>query len=96
MANVLIDRGDWDASLAHFQEILDQNPNSEQALVGKADILERKGLIEESFAIIGPIVDAGSPPPGIAAVFSGLARRFGREDEAIGLLVDVLLSSDLN
>ena len=95
LANVLIDKGDWDASLARFQEILDQNPNSEPALVGKADVLERKGLIEESFAIIRPMVDAGSPPPGIAGVFSGLARHFGREDEAIALLEDVLASSEL-
>ena len=95
LANVLIDRGDWDASLARFQEILDQNPNSEQALVGKAGILERKGLIEESFAIIRPIVDGGSPSPDVAGVFSGLARQFGREGEAIALLEDALASSEL-
>ena len=95
LANVLVDKGDLETSLSLFEEVLRRDPKSEKGLAGTAEILERKGDLEASYAIVRPIIDAGNPPPGIVAVFSTLARRFGREDDAITIIEEMLATSDL-
>lgn len=87
LANVLLAGGDWDEALASADRALELAPGQEEVQATKAAILERLGRSEEAFALVRPLVE-GRASFLVRALNSyvTLARRLGRQAEAVGYL----------
>ncbi len=86
----LLDGGHYERALGHFKAALAQDPGMIAATAGVASCLERLGRVQEGLEVLNPLLAEGRRDTPVLAVFSALALRCQRADEAIGMLRDAL------
>jgi tetratricopeptide (TPR) repeat protein len=96
LANVLLAGGDWDTALEATDRALALAPDREDVQATKAALLERLGRREEAFALVRPLVE-GRASFLVRALntYVTLARRLGRQAEAVGYLEKGITSRGL-
>ena len=95
LGNILTKTGQYDQALRCYEKAASIQPGDAYAVGAQAHVLERRGEIEAAFRLLAPFVESGPAHVGIALPFAELATRFGRQDDAIRLLQEVL-SGDIS
>jgi tetratricopeptide (TPR) repeat protein len=90
----LLNVGELDEAAAAYARVLEADPDNEDAVLGRAAVLERQGAFEAAFALLEPLLAAGSLRFEVAYVLGGLARHLGREAEAVDWIERALAGPD--
>ncbi len=77
----------WDEALQTVEEAMARFPENEDIMAQKAGILERKGRYKEAYELVRPLIkERKTYKLNALSTFITLARRYGAEREAVGLL----------
>ncbi|MHB8256705.1 MAG: tetratricopeptide repeat protein [Acidiferrobacterales bacterium] len=90
LAMALTDIGRYDEADASYRSALHLKPDFPLAAAGLAMLLERKGDFEASYALLKPLVDAGTDNIYVALSYAALAGRFDCRAQAAVLLERML------
>ncbi len=90
LAMALTDMGRYDEADASYRRALHLKPDFPLAAAGLAMLLERKGDFEASYALLKPLVDAGTENIYVALSYAALAGRFDCRTQAVALLEGML------
>ena len=73
-------------ALRTYDRVHQADPNSAEALAGKANVREKMGEYEAALELMLPLVEAGSANTNVALTFATLASRFDRTEQALDLV----------
>ncbi len=79
-------------AISHYREAMALSPGNPDTAAGIAMALERLGDFGAAYEEIWPLLESGSDNPHVAVAFATLARRLGRENEAIVCVENALRS----
>lgn len=87
----------WQDALQFIERALALRPDSADYIAMKADLLEHEGEVEQAYALIAPLIDGAEPVISTAVhVFARLAKRLGRQEQALQLLQQLANRSTAN
>ena len=79
-----------------MDKALELAPDNPRFIGQKANLLERQGYYEEAYRLVRPeILNRTTYPPQLFSVFLTLTRRFGAQEEALGMLENALGNTSL-
>ncbi len=90
LALTLTDLGRVSEAETHYRRALELKPDTVLATAGLASLLEHNGDFEQAFALVKPMVDAGTDNLYIVLAYAALAGRFDCRAEASTRLVKML------
>jgi tetratricopeptide (TPR) repeat protein len=77
----------WDEALQAIDDAMARFPENEDIMAQKAGVLERKGRYKEAYELVRPLIkDRKTYKFNALTTFITLAKRYGAEREAVGLL----------
>jgi tetratricopeptide (TPR) repeat protein len=86
-SQTLIANTRWDEALQAIDDAMVRFPENEDLMAQKAGVLERKGRFKEAYELVRPLIkDRQTYKFNALSTFITLARRYGAEREAVGLL----------
>jgi tetratricopeptide (TPR) repeat protein len=93
MATGLQALGQFEQAIEHCDLALKYGSNSDNALVGKADILQKQGKYQQSHDLLRPLVESGQAKPNAQLVFAEAEGRLDNSDNAI-VMLNALLDNE--
>jgi tetratricopeptide (TPR) repeat protein len=95
LAKTFTARGRLDQALAAFEKGLKLDPDCAEALVGKADALERRGRLDRARTLLDPRIRSGKATPEMMSLFMRILQRSGQDAEAVDLAQKALARDDV-
>ncbi len=86
----LADVGRYQEAEANYRRVLVLKPDNPLAKAGLANVLEHRGEFDASYALVKPLVDAGTDNIYVALSYASLAGRFDCRVQAVALLEGIL------
>jgi tetratricopeptide (TPR) repeat protein len=90
------ENGDAGEARAAYERVIAMAPDHADAKVGLAGVLGLMGEYGRAMALLSPLIESGGASPSAVITYATIARRFGREDDAIRLLEAYLETGDLS